>query len=264
MKKIKYLLVLVMVITIGALVFTGCGITKSGGSSDDDQENRPPVIVSFTANPSTVDGPGSSTLITIATDADGDDLNYTYEKISGLNGNLTPYSSTANYTAYQDGTHIIKVTVDDNNENSTNATVTVNQINVCFVAGTKVSTPLGFKNIEDFQAGDEVYAYNEKTKSVVTAKVNKPTKRTAGKIYTVYIGKDKLKVTGAHPFYVVGKGWVKVAELTKDDTMLMKNGETKKIKKIRSRNKNTEVYNIEVAKYRNYFAGKEEYLVHNY
>jgi len=88
-------------------------------------------------------------------------------------------------------------------------------VDECFVKGTKVLTPGGYKKIETLKVGDEVM------NAIGVGKVTGTSKRTTDEIYKVTLSNGEvLKVTGNHPFFVHDKGWVKARELTIIDELL--------------------------------------------
>lgn len=135
---------------------------------------------------------------------------------------------------------------------------------VCFVAGTKVSlVDSGLVNIEDVRPGDKVYSFNESTKDVEVNTVTKSICSIASDLFVLSAGSQILNVTGRHPFYVYGKGWVTAQDLKIDDQLLTISGAKINIDAIR-RVKGTEtVYNIEVEGNHNYYVTPIKILVHN-
>lgn len=76
----------------------------------------------------------------------------------------------------------------------------------CFVAGTLISTSLGFKPIEQIQKGDTVLSYNEQIELNEYSKVLQTMIHdTTEPIYTLHIKNEQLRVTGIHRFFVVDK-----------------------------------------------------------
>lgn len=68
----------------------------------------------------------------------------------------------------------------------------------CFVAGTKVLTDTGYKNIEDIQTGDKVLTHTNLYQEVVKPMINK-----ANHLYKVdTMCSDTLYTTEEHPFYI--------------------------------------------------------------
>ena len=76
----------------------------------------------------------------------------------------------------------------------------------CFVAGTLISTSLGFKPIEQIQKKDIVLSYNESIGLNEYSKVLQTMIHdTIEPIYTLYIKNEQLRVTGIHRFLVTDK-----------------------------------------------------------
>ena len=76
----------------------------------------------------------------------------------------------------------------------------------CFVAGTLISTSLGFKPIEQIQKGDIVLSYNKSLRLNEYSEVLQTMIHdTIEPIYTLYIKDEQLRVTGIHRFLVTDK-----------------------------------------------------------
>ena len=76
----------------------------------------------------------------------------------------------------------------------------------CFVAGTLISTSLGFRPIEQIQKGDMVLSYNTLLKRNEYSEVLQTMVHdTIEPIYTLYIKDEQLRVTGIHRFLVTDK-----------------------------------------------------------
>ncbi len=136
-------------------------------------------------------------------------------------------------------------------------------IYVCFEEGTKVYTENGLVNIEELKQGINVYSYNFEKEELELNSIVKFFKREVTEVYNITVGKEVITVTSEHPFYVTGKGWVKVRDLKEEDLLLTSKGKTKKITTITKENRTLFVYNIEVADNHNYFVSKKKVLVHN-
>jgi hypothetical protein len=154
----------------------------------------------------------------------------------------------------------------------------------CFVAGTKVKTPSGYRNIEDIRPGDRVLSYNETTKRLEVQTVAQTFIRKTDRIYTlVYDTGTKLQTTATHPFYIEGKGWVKAADLhIGDDSLLagevspldiyggarLQNVSYRQSKQgvivgITVEERAETVYNFEVNETHTYLVGESDVVVHN-
>jgi len=73
----------------------------------------------------------------------------------------------------------------------------------CFVAGTKIYTEQGYKNIEDIRVGDMVLTHNNRFQKVQIRMINQ-----TDEIYELRaMGIPKIETTHNHPFYVLKKDW---------------------------------------------------------
>lgn len=124
-----------------ALGLTGAVALIAGCSKKSTKpENRAPVIASVTANPQTVNASGTSTIAVVASDPDGDQLQYTY---TAAFGTVQPNGPMAIWTLpAQPGAYTINVTASDGHlsSNAGQAGVTVSQPQVV----TRVSGTISF------------------------------------------------------------------------------------------------------------------------
>lgn len=161
----------------------------------------------------------------------------------------------------------------------------------CFISGTKISTPDGYKNIEDIKMGDLVYSYNHKENKVEIKKVNYLFNKNVDKIVTITSTSGEIiECSVNHPIYCNGK-YIRAEHIKKGDTLyeLQKMSKRNNISKItrqekgyiirefrvedikiqkqgnigepRQSNGGIKVYNIGVEDNNNYFANN--ILVHN-
>ncbi|MCG2759853.1 MAG: Ig-like domain-containing protein, partial [Candidatus Delongbacteria bacterium] len=88
--------------------------------------NNPPVINSITANPNSVYPNGTSTIVCAATDSDGDNISYAWDKTGG---SITGTGSSVTWTApAATGTFYIKCTATDGEDiDKDSVSVTVNE-----------------------------------------------------------------------------------------------------------------------------------------
>ncbi|WP_167882024.1 polymorphic toxin-type HINT domain-containing protein [Leptospira montravelensis] len=146
----------------------------------------------------------------------------------------------------------------------------------CFVAGTKVHTKDGLKNIEDIQVGDEVLSKSDETGEVSYRKVVETFIRQTEAIYTVsFTDGTTLETTWNHPFRVKNQGhalekfsiettdWVEAKDLHPGDVALGADGKELVITDITIDEREETVYNFEVAEYHTYFVGEVGVWVHN-
>lgn len=95
-------------------------------------------------------------------------------------------------------------------------------VDECFVAGTKINTPQGLRNIEDLAPGDEVYGFDHQTGLPVVTRVCDTMERQT----------NEVMPTGAtpnHPYYVVGEGYYPLADLTEEDNVYVLDEENMRV-----------------------------------
>ena len=136
---------------------------------------------------------------------------------------------------------------------------------LCFVAGTKIRTADGDKNIEDIEVGDEVYSSDVETgevglKHVLWTKVAETTD-----IVHVTIGEDVIDTTPNHPFYIETYGFKPASELKAGDRVRLLNGTNAEIKSAVTERlvEPVKVYNFEVEDWHTYYVAGAGVLVHN-
>ncbi len=162
----------------------------------------------------------------------------------------------------------------------------------CFVAGTLVPTPNGYKKIEDLHLGDKVYSYNLNTQKLEEKEILKEYSQGTGKLVTINyekinkiqyapayrknnIGnyynrasesenKTEIKSTLIHPYYVINKGWTKAKDLKVGDRILTIDGNEAVITRIDiNAVADTEVYNFLIEDNHDFYVGIDGLLVHN-
>ena len=148
------------------------------------------------------------------------------------------------------------------------------QNHYCFAAGTPVHAERGLVPIEQVKVGDRVWSRDERTGEeayhVVVQTFVRPNKPTV----LVEVGKgarsETLEVTPNHPFWVEGRGWVPVHELSPSDALSPMRAMSEmgaatgglEARGISVGRTNT-VYNFEVDGSHSYFVGEAGILVHN-
>lgn len=133
----------------------------------------------------------------------------------------------------------------------------------CFVAGTKVQTDEGEKNIEDIKVGDKVLSKNEETGKVAYKEVTATFNHETDEIYQIHVGDQVIESTYNHPFYVKDKGWTFVKDLKVGDLLVQSDGDTLNIDSIELQNKHVTVYNMTVDEFHTYFVSGLGIWVHN-
>jgi len=77
------------------------------------------------------------------------------------------------------------------------------------------------------------------------------------------IGDEVVRVTAEHPFYVVGRGWTRVADLSPHDLFLTSDNRHIELAEVSVVTRDVRVYNLSVHGEEDYFVGRSQVLVHN-
>ena len=135
----------------------------------------------------------------------------------------------------------------------------------CFVAGTKVKTESGFKNIEDIKVGEKVYSYNLENNELELKTVTHLIKSYTIDTYKMTIGGKTVEMSPKHQIYIVDKGWVRAYDVKVGDLMLSSNNEKIEITNIEYKKYDEPIntYNLTVDGNSNYFVTDIQVLVHN-
>ena len=141
----------------------------------------------------------------------------------------------------------------------------------CFVAGTKIKTEDGDKNIEDIEVGDRVYSYNPETGEEGYKTVKRTFIKESDEIVHVTISNsDKsesvtIDATPGHPFYVVGYGFKYASELKIGDKLRSVSGDIYEVTDTEVENFAIpiKVYNFEVEDWHTYAVSEVGVVVHN-
>ena len=135
----------------------------------------------------------------------------------------------------------------------------------CFVAGTKVKTENGFKNIEDIKIGEKVYSFNLDNNEIELKEVLELIHSSAKDTYKMTIGGKTVEMTSKHQVYIVDKGWTRAYNIKIGDMMLSASGDKVKITNIEhiKYNEPIDTYNLTVEDNSNYFVTDIQVLVHN-
>ena len=136
---------------------------------------------------------------------------------------------------------------------------------VCFVAGTPVLTVLGNIAIEQISVGDTVISTDTETGETAAKRVLETYIRKSDSLVHVWVEGQETKVTVEHPYYVLGKGWVKAGILAAGDRLRTPDGESVIVQDswIETLEEPVTVYNLKVDEFHTYYAGIVSVLVHN-
>jgi len=128
----------------------------------------------------------------------------------------------------------------------------------CFLAGTKILTTSGVKNIEEINVGDYIITKeNSQSESLVTARVKRKTSHLV-KDYLVI--NNQLKVTGNHKLFANNQ-WVEAGQIKQGDLLLNLQKELVPVESIQKFRELIWVYNFEIENQHTYFA--DGFYVHN-
>ena len=135
----------------------------------------------------------------------------------------------------------------------------------CFVAGTKVKTETGYKNIEDIKVGEKVYSYNLDNNELELKKVLGTIVSSTKDTYTLTIANKKVEMSPKHQIYIVDKGWTRAYDVKKGDKMLTSDNKVVEIENIEYKvyDKPIKTYNLTIEGNSNYFVTDIQVLVHN-
>ena len=130
----------------------------------------------------------------------------------------------------------------------------------CFVAGTKIYTPFGYKNIEDIKIGDSVFCF-DKDLSIKISTVENVFTHNNEKVIDVFFKDKKIRTTPNHPFLNQNNEFIEIGNFTTDDLIVDRFGEKIKIDHIEIIDNDFTVYNFTVETYNTYIV--EDVFVHN-
>ena len=135
----------------------------------------------------------------------------------------------------------------------------------CFVAGTKVKTENGYKNIEDIKIGEKVYSYNLDNNELELKEVIDTIESSTIDTYKMTIGDKTVEMSPRHQIYIIDKGWTRAYDVKSGNMMLSINGEKIKITNIEYKKYDEPIktYNLTVEGNSNYFVTDIQVLVHN-
>lgn len=135
----------------------------------------------------------------------------------------------------------------------------------CFVAGTKVKTETGYKNIEDIKVGEKVYSYNLDNNELELKKVLGTIVSSTKDTYTLTIANKKVEMSPKHQIYIVDKGWTRAFDVKKGDKMLTSDNKVVEIENVEYKvyDKPIKTYNLTIEGNSNYFVTDIQVLVHN-
>ncbi len=154
-------------------------------------------------------------------------------------------------------------TKDLNREKTNGKAVCVN--GKCFTGDTLVLTKSGLRPIKEICKGDDIYSRNEETGETGFQKVKEVFVTEAHTIYHIWLdGKEEVKTTAYHSFFVKDRGWVTAIQLREADLLETAEGTAgiTGVTKVRH-DKPVDVYNFHVDEWNSFFVSKVLIYVHN-
>ncbi|WP_010503351.1 polymorphic toxin-type HINT domain-containing protein [Paenibacillus elgii] len=133
----------------------------------------------------------------------------------------------------------------------------------CFTAGTKVLTDKGEKPIEEIEVGDKVLAKNDEAGDIAYKEVEWLFQRDVEETYNITVGGEVITTTNEHPFWIIGKGWIKSKDLVAGDVLTTSDGKELAIEKIETKKEHKTVYNFRVKDFHTYFVSSIGIWTHN-
>ena len=143
--------------------------------------------------------------------------------------------------------------------------ITMSEFNVCFKAGTAVSTENGNVAIESIKVGDLVWATDPETGETALKTVVQLFRNETDEWIHVKVNGDEIICTPEHPFYSPVKGWTSAIDLRAGDILVMLNGEYVVVEQVQHEllESPETTYNFEVEGFHTYCVGEIGVLVHN-
>ncbi len=132
----------------------------------------------------------------------------------------------------------------------------------CFVKGTLVATQNGLRAIETLQTQDLVWSRDESSGETQLKPIIQTFERYSTTLALTFSNGETIETASEHPFYVVGRGFVKAGELGIGSSIVTRAGPSLALRAATAGKAQT-VYNFEVADYHTYFVGQGEVWVHN-
>jgi hypothetical protein len=131
----------------------------------------------------------------------------------------------------------------------------------CVARGTPVWTSAGPVAIETIQIGDLVLAQHPDSGELAYKPVVTTTVRPAGDLVRLHVYGETIDASGGHPFWVSGDGWVKARDLRSGMVLHTASGSATLC--LVEPGPFVETYNLIVADFNSYFAGKSRVLSHD-
>jgi len=126
-----------------------------------------------------------------------------------------------------------------------------------------VATEHGPRPIETIREGDLVWSWDEATGTRMLNPVERTLTRVAPAAVEISVAGSTLVTTEEHPFWVQGEAWKPAGDLRAGDRVFGLDGSVHAVDGAAVRAGALQVYNLQVRRARNYYAGDVGALVHN-
>jgi RHS repeat-associated protein len=134
----------------------------------------------------------------------------------------------------------------------------------CLAAGTLIETDIGYKPIEQVQAGDWVWAWNNDAGSRELKKVLRTFSAERAELVEIRVGGALIVTTIEHSFFTRDRVWKAAGHLAAGDALFdEENPAGHVIDSVTRTFDSSTVYNMEVEDLHNYFISGEGILTHN-
>jgi hypothetical protein len=132
----------------------------------------------------------------------------------------------------------------------------------CLIAGTLISTERGLKPVESLEIGDRVLCKDLVTRVLEYRNVLQPTERPPTPTFKIQLEGETIQASGGHLFWVEGRGWTKVRDMSPGMSFSTANGATVQIQEIEP-SERVHLFNLVVDRNSNYFVGEHKILSHD-
>ena len=126
----------------------------------------------------------------------------------------------------------------------------------CFIKGTLLLTPDGYKRIEDFKVGDRILSADENDPECkVAAQYVEDVFERFGLITRVHLAGQQICLTPDHPVFVPGRGWVQAGELVSGNRVLSHDGQLVAVDYVEADDRLHTLYNLSITEFHTFFVG---------
>jgi hypothetical protein len=134
----------------------------------------------------------------------------------------------------------------------------------CFVAGTPVATPSGWRPIEEVAVGDAILSRSERSGAIVVSRVVRALVTEHQPVVDIGLGGgERIRATPGHLFFTEDRGWVEAKDIASGEALLSANSSDLRAEGVHPVASEATVYNLEVAGTHTYFVGRARAWVHN-